>query len=112
MRGSRNSDNVERRVWNARRMSNADDSWRNWRNSEVVRRPSNGRNDYRGNYENGRQGNQWFDSRNRFQKDDRLFNDRGYQFISECQKDDFRRGDRRNRGSRENFSPRDKRQMG
>ncbi|GFW74448.1 hypothetical protein TNCV_2413471 [Trichonephila clavipes] len=38
--------------------SNADDSRGNWRNSEVVRRPSNGRNDYRGNYENGRQGNQ------------------------------------------------------
>ncbi|GFY28948.1 hypothetical protein TNCV_4720761 [Trichonephila clavipes] len=32
---------------------------RYWRNSEVVRRQSNGRNDCRGNYENGRQGNQW-----------------------------------------------------
>ncbi|GFT39760.1 uncharacterized protein TNCV_4869351 [Trichonephila clavipes] len=55
MRGSRNSDNVERRVWNERRLSIADDSRRNWRNSEVVRRPSNGRNVYRGNYENSRQ---------------------------------------------------------
>ncbi|GFX68506.1 uncharacterized protein TNCV_2432131 [Trichonephila clavipes] len=35
-------------------MSNADDSRRNWRNSEVLRRPSNSRNDYRGHYENGR----------------------------------------------------------
>ncbi|GFU45653.1 uncharacterized protein TNCV_4223561 [Trichonephila clavipes] len=58
MLGSRNSDNVERQDWNERRMSNADDSQRNWRNSEVGRRPSNGRNDYRGNYENRSQGNQ------------------------------------------------------
>ncbi|GFW03071.1 uncharacterized protein TNCV_156911 [Trichonephila clavipes] len=47
MRCSRNSDNVERRGWNERRMSSADDSRRNWRNSEVLRRPSNGRNDYK-----------------------------------------------------------------
>ncbi|GFS57383.1 uncharacterized protein TNCV_492271 [Trichonephila clavipes] len=80
MRGSRNSDNVERRNWNERRMYNADDSRRNWRNWEVLRRPSNGRNGYRGNYEDGCQGNQWFDSRNRFQRDDRRFNDRRYQF--------------------------------
>ncbi|GFW34590.1 hypothetical protein TNCV_952181 [Trichonephila clavipes] len=53
MRGSRNSDNVERRGWNERRMSNADDIRRNWRHSEGLRRPSDGRNDYRGNYENG-----------------------------------------------------------
>ncbi|GFX44601.1 uncharacterized protein TNCV_2637641 [Trichonephila clavipes] len=57
IRGSRNSDNVERRGWNEHRMSNVDDNRRNWRNSEVVRRPSYGRNDYGGNYENGRQGN-------------------------------------------------------
>ncbi|GFX86156.1 uncharacterized protein TNCV_2560381 [Trichonephila clavipes] len=79
-RGSRNSDNVKRRGWNERRISNADYSRRNWKNSEVFRRPSNGRNYYRGNYENGRQENQWFDSRNRFQKDDQRFNDSGYQF--------------------------------
>ncbi|GFX08833.1 uncharacterized protein TNCV_4228531 [Trichonephila clavipes] len=42
-----------------------------------------------GNYENGRQGNQWLESRNRFQKDDRRFNDRGYQFRNGSQKDDF-----------------------
>ncbi|GFY35852.1 retrovirus-related Pol polyprotein from transposon 297 [Trichonephila clavipes] len=80
-------------------MSNVDNNRGNWRNSEVVRRPSKGRNDYRDNYENGRQGNQWFESRNRFQKDDRRFNDRGYQFRNGSQKDDFSRGDHRNRGS-------------
>ncbi|GFV42566.1 uncharacterized protein TNCV_3718991 [Trichonephila clavipes] len=99
IRGSRNSDNVERRGWN-------------WRNSEVVRRPNNGRNDYRGKYENSRQGNQWFESRNRFQNDDRRFNDRGYQFRNRGQNDDFSRGDQRNRGSSENFNRSDGRQMG
>ncbi|GFU49668.1 uncharacterized protein TNCV_2906271 [Trichonephila clavipes] len=78
-------------------MSNVEDNRRNWRNSEVSRRPSNGRNYYRGNYENGREGNQWFDSKNRFQRDDRRFNDRGYQFRNGGQNDDFSRGDRRNR---------------
>ncbi|GFX18425.1 uncharacterized protein TNCV_4307251 [Trichonephila clavipes] len=67
-RGSRNSDNVERRGWNQRRMSNIGNNRGNWRNSEVVLRPNNGRNDYRGNYENSRQVNQWFESRNRFLK--------------------------------------------
>ncbi|GFT93995.1 hypothetical protein TNCV_5000271 [Trichonephila clavipes] len=57
-------------------MSKVDNNRGNGRNSEVMRRPSNGRNDYRGNYENDRQGNQWFESRNRSQKDDRKFNDR------------------------------------
>ncbi|GFU31971.1 uncharacterized protein TNCV_1340281 [Trichonephila clavipes] len=70
MRGSRNSDNVERQVRSKGIFTNADDNRRNWRNSEIGRRPSNGRNDYRANYENGRQGNQWLDSRNRFHKDD------------------------------------------
>ncbi|GFU19182.1 uncharacterized protein TNCV_4397661 [Trichonephila clavipes] len=63
-----------------------------------------------GNYENSRQGNQWFESRNRFQNDDRRFNDRGYQFRNGGQNDDFSRGDHRNRGSRENFSRGDERQ--
>ncbi|GFW24926.1 uncharacterized protein TNCV_3846601 [Trichonephila clavipes] len=58
IRGSKNSDNVERRGWNERKISNVDNNRGNWRNSEVVRRPSNDRNDYRGNYENGCQGNQ------------------------------------------------------
>ncbi|GFX67872.1 uncharacterized protein TNCV_320451 [Trichonephila clavipes] len=74
---------------------------RNWRNSEVVRRSSISRNDYRGNYENGREGNQCFESRNRFQKDDRKLNDKGYQFRNGGQKDDFSRGDHRNRDKRE-----------
>ncbi|GFW39620.1 retrovirus-related Pol polyprotein from transposon 17.6 [Trichonephila clavipes] len=47
MRDLRNSDNVERRGCNQCRISNADGSRRNWRNSEVLRRPSKGRNDYR-----------------------------------------------------------------
>ncbi|GFV12020.1 uncharacterized protein TNCV_669511 [Trichonephila clavipes] len=89
IRGSKNSDKVERRGWNARRMSSIDNNRGNWRNSEVVRRPSNGRNDYRGKNENSRQGNQWFESRNRFQKDDRRFNDRGYQFRNGSQKRRF-----------------------
>ncbi|GFV05534.1 uncharacterized protein TNCV_227451 [Trichonephila clavipes] len=57
-----------------------------------------------------RGGNHLFDSRNRFQKDDRRFNDRGYQFRNGSQKDDFSRGNRRNRGLSENFSQGDKRQ--
>ncbi|GFX75913.1 uncharacterized protein TNCV_2238851 [Trichonephila clavipes] len=111
-RGFKNSDNVERRGSNERRMSKVDDNRRNCKNSEDVLRPSNGRNDYRDNYENGRRGNQWYESRNRFQKDDRRFNDRGYQFRSGGQKDDLSRGDHRNRGSSENFSRGDRRQRG
>ncbi|GFV05475.1 uncharacterized protein TNCV_226861 [Trichonephila clavipes] len=65
-----------------------------------------------GNYENGRQGNHWLESRNRFQKDDRRFNDRGYQFRNGGQKDDFSRRDHRNRGSSGNFSRGDRRQRG
>ncbi|GFX69512.1 uncharacterized protein TNCV_380811 [Trichonephila clavipes] len=100
IRGSRNSDNVEGRGWNERRMFSVDNNRGNWRYSEVVRRPNNGINDYRGNNENSRQRNQWFEIRNRFQKDDRRFNDSGYQFRNGSQKDDFSRGDHRNRGSR------------
>ncbi|GFW49580.1 hypothetical protein TNCV_2843611 [Trichonephila clavipes] len=55
IRGSRSIDNVEGRGWNERRVSNVGNNRGNWRNSEVVRRPSNSRNDYRGNYENRRQ---------------------------------------------------------
>ncbi|GFW19086.1 DUF5641 domain-containing protein [Trichonephila clavipes] len=84
----------------------------NWRNSEVVRRPNNGRNDYRGNCQNNHQGNQWFESRNRFQNDDRRFNDRRYQFLNRVQNDDFSRGYQRNRGSSENFSQGGRKQMG
>ncbi|GFV74578.1 uncharacterized protein TNCV_5130201 [Trichonephila clavipes] len=109
---SRSSDNVEGRGWNERRMSNVGINRGNWRNSEVVRRPNNDRNDYRGNYQNSCQGNQWLESRNRFQNDDRRFNSRGYQFRNRCQNDDFSRGDQRNRGSSENFSRVCRKQMG
>ncbi|GFT97507.1 uncharacterized protein TNCV_386781 [Trichonephila clavipes] len=109
IRGSGNSDNVERQGWNERWMCNADDSWRN---SEVERRPSQGRNGYRDNYQNGRQRNQWVDSRNRFQHYDRKFNDRGYQFRNGGQKDDFSRGDCRNRGPSVKLSHGDRRQRG
>ncbi|GFU69087.1 retrovirus-related Pol polyprotein from transposon 17.6 [Trichonephila clavipes] len=85
-------------------MSNVDNNRGNWRNSKVVRRSNNVRGDYRGNYQNGHQGNQWFESRNRFQNDDRRFNDRGYKFRNRGQNDDFSRGDQRNRGLSENFS--------
>ncbi|GFY23071.1 uncharacterized protein TNCV_3763111 [Trichonephila clavipes] len=93
--GSRNRNNVEGRGWNERRISNVGNNRGNWRNSEVVHRPNNGRNDYRENYQNNRQENQWFESRNRFQNDDRRFNDRGYQFRNRGQNDDFSRGDQK-----------------
>ncbi|PRD30795.1 UNVERIFIED_CONTAM: hypothetical protein NCL1_25324 [Trichonephila clavipes] len=109
MQGSWNSDNVEIRGWNERRISNADDSRKNWKNSEAVRRPSNGRNEYRGNYENSRQGNQWFGSKNRFQKVDRRFNNRGYQYRYGGKKDEISRGDHKSKGSSENFSRGDRR---
>ncbi|GFW91451.1 uncharacterized protein TNCV_3376171 [Trichonephila clavipes] len=110
--GSRNNNNLEGRGWNERRMSNVGNNRGNWRNSQVVHRPNNGRNDYRGSHQNNRQGNQWFESRNRFQNDDRRFNDRGYQFRNRGQNDDFSRGDQRNRGSSENFSRGSRKQMG
>ncbi|GFW13091.1 uncharacterized protein TNCV_3330231 [Trichonephila clavipes] len=75
-RGSRNSDNVKRRGWNESRMSNADNSRRNKRNSGILSRPSNGRIDNRCHYENGRQGDQWLESWNAFNRDDRRFSDR------------------------------------
>ncbi|GFV70495.1 uncharacterized protein TNCV_2868411 [Trichonephila clavipes] len=110
--GSRNSNNVEGRGWNERRMSNVANNRGNWRNSEVVHRSNNGRNDYRDSNQNNRQGNQWFESRNRFQNDDRRFKDRGYQFRNRGQNDDFSRGEQRNRGSSENFSLGSRKQMG
>ncbi|GFV01165.1 retrovirus-related Pol polyprotein from transposon 17.6 [Trichonephila clavipes] len=110
--GSRNNNNVEGRGWNVRRISNVGNNRGNWRNSEVVHRPNNGKNDYRGNYQNNRQGNQWFESRNRLQNDDRRFSDRGYQFRNRGQNDDFSRGNQRNSGSSENFSRGSRKQMG
>ncbi|GFV29104.1 uncharacterized protein TNCV_4601361 [Trichonephila clavipes] len=93
-------------------MSNVGNNRGNLRNSEVVHRPNNGRNDFRGSHQNNRQGNQWFESRNRFQNDDRRFNDRGYQFRNRGQNDDFSRRNQRNRGSSENFSRGSRKQMG
>ncbi|GFS68073.1 retrovirus-related Pol polyprotein from transposon 412 [Trichonephila clavipes] len=110
--GSRNSNNVEGRGWNERRMSNVGSNRGNWRNSEVVLRLNNGRNDYKGNYQNNRQGNQWIESRNWFQNNDRRFNDTGYQFRNRGQNDDFNRGAQRNRCSSENFSRGSRKQMG
>ncbi|GFW51211.1 uncharacterized protein TNCV_3594931 [Trichonephila clavipes] len=79
MQGSRNSENVGRRVWNECRISTDDIRRSNWRSSEVLHKPNNDRNNYRGNYETGRQRNQWDKSRNGFDMDNRRFNDRGYQ---------------------------------
>ncbi|GFX90334.1 uncharacterized protein TNCV_3849091 [Trichonephila clavipes] len=64
MHGSRNNNKLGRRGWNERRMSTDDDRRKNWRNSEVLRRPNNDRNNYKDNYETGRQRNQWVESRN------------------------------------------------
>ncbi|GFX52797.1 uncharacterized protein TNCV_3719871 [Trichonephila clavipes] len=91
--GSRNRNNVEGRGWNELRMSNVGNNQGNWRNSKVERRPNGGRKDYRSNYQNNRQGNKRFESRKRFQNDDRRFNDRGYQFRNRGQNDYFSRGD-------------------
>ncbi|GFU72509.1 uncharacterized protein TNCV_2424221 [Trichonephila clavipes] len=52
--GSRNSNNVEGRGGNERRMSNVGNNRGNWRNSEMVHRPNNGRNDYTGSNRNNR----------------------------------------------------------
>ncbi|GFX89862.1 uncharacterized protein TNCV_1535091 [Trichonephila clavipes] len=93
-------------------MSNVGKNRGNWRNSEVIHIPNNGRNNYRGSHQNNRQGNQWFQSRNIFQNYDRRFNDRTYQFRNRGQNDDFSRGDKRNRGSSENFSRGSRKQMG
>ncbi|GFW90493.1 uncharacterized protein TNCV_2839401 [Trichonephila clavipes] len=103
MQGSRNSGNVERRGWNESRKSNHDDRQRNWRNSEVLLRPSNSRTNYRGYYESGRQRNQWLESRNDLNRDDRRF-DSGYQSGNRVKSENFTREDHRSRGSSTNFS--------
>ncbi|GFW11678.1 uncharacterized protein TNCV_43131 [Trichonephila clavipes] len=111
--GLRNSNNVEGRGRNERRMSNVGNNRGNWKNSEVVhidqimvemiigvairttvKEISGSR------------------AENRFQNDDRRFNDRRYQFRNRGQNDDFSRGDQRNRGSSENFSRGSRKQMG
>ncbi|GFY30269.1 uncharacterized protein TNCV_4065201 [Trichonephila clavipes] len=55
MRCSRSSDNVGRRSWDERRMSNDNSRRINWRDAEVIHRPSDRRSNYRGNYEKGPQ---------------------------------------------------------
>ncbi|GFX23368.1 uncharacterized protein TNCV_4936831 [Trichonephila clavipes] len=94
MQGSRNRDNVERREWNELRMSTDGDKQKNWRISKVLYRPSNNTYNYGGNYETGRQRNQWIESRNGLNRDDRRF-DRGYQSGNRVQSENFSRGDRR-----------------
>ncbi|GFW16717.1 uncharacterized protein TNCV_1639531 [Trichonephila clavipes] len=84
-------------------MSTDDDKRRNWRNSKVLHRPSNSRNNYRGNDETSRQRNQWFESRRGLNRDDPRF-DRGYQSGNRVQIENFSRGDRRNKGLSKNFS--------
>ncbi|GFT27743.1 hypothetical protein TNCV_3571071 [Trichonephila clavipes] len=84
MQGSKYSGNVERRGWNASR---------------------------RGNYESRRQRNQWIESRNELNRDDRRF-DRGYQSRNRVQSENFSRGNHRNSGSRTNFSRGNQRQGG
>ncbi|GFW04202.1 uncharacterized protein TNCV_2669671 [Trichonephila clavipes] len=100
LQGSKNSGNVERRGWNESRRSNHNDRQRNWRNLEVLQRPSNGRNNSRSNYESSCQRNQWFESRNELNRDDRRF-DRRYQSGNRVQSENFSRGDRRNRDRNE-----------
>ncbi|GFV20870.1 retrovirus-related Pol polyprotein from transposon opus [Trichonephila clavipes] len=84
-------------------MSTDDNKWRNWRNWEVLHRPSNNRNSFRDNYETGHQRNQWFESRNELNRDDRRF-DRGYQSGNRVQRENFSREDRIERGSSINFN--------
>ncbi|GFX06337.1 uncharacterized protein TNCV_505561 [Trichonephila clavipes] len=52
--------------------------------------------------ETGRQRNQWFESRNGLNRDDRRF-DKGYQSGNRVKSENFGRGDHRNRGSSTNF---------
>ncbi|GFX69470.1 uncharacterized protein TNCV_380391 [Trichonephila clavipes] len=103
MRGSRNSYNVGRRGWDERRMSNDDSRRRNWSDAEIIHRPSDRRNNYRGNYESGPQWSRrdrGLENRNRINTDNRRFqaNTRGYQ------SGNFSRGDQRNRCPSGHFS--------
>ncbi|GFW61594.1 hypothetical protein TNCV_2031941, partial [Trichonephila clavipes] len=61
-----------------RRMSNVGNNRGNWRNSEVGVDRIMVEMIIGVTIRNNRQGNQWFESRNRFRNDDRRFNDRGY----------------------------------
>ncbi|GFY30272.1 hypothetical protein TNCV_4065231 [Trichonephila clavipes] len=48
-------DNVGRRSWDERRMSNDNSRRINWRDADLIHRPSDRRSNYRGNYEKGPQ---------------------------------------------------------
>ncbi|GFX65630.1 hypothetical protein TNCV_4093251 [Trichonephila clavipes] len=92
MQSSRINENMGRRDWDVLRMSNDDRRQRNWKVSEVVHRPNDRRNGYRGNYGNGPQRNQGYESRNRLDRDNQRFNKNNGRYQS------------RNRGPSENFS--------
>ncbi|GFW76410.1 uncharacterized protein TNCV_1581891 [Trichonephila clavipes] len=80
MQGSRINENLGRRDWDVRRMSNDDFRHRNWRDAEVVHSSNDRRNGYRGTYGNDTQRNQrneGFESRNRFDRDNQRFNNNG-----------------------------------
>ncbi|GFS83921.1 hypothetical protein TNCV_2363541 [Trichonephila clavipes] len=71
------------------------------RDAEVAHRPNDRRNSYRGNYVNGPQRNQGFESRNRFDRDNQgLNNNNNGKYLS------------RNRGPSEHFSRGDRRHGG
>ncbi|GFX65621.1 hypothetical protein TNCV_4093161 [Trichonephila clavipes] len=103
MRGSSSNENLGRRDWYVRRMFNDDGRRRNWRDVDEKHRPNDRRNNYRGNYENGRQTNQGYESRNRFNMYNRGINtnDGGYQSRNRGSSENFSRGGRRNRGPSE-----------
>ncbi|GFW67856.1 uncharacterized protein TNCV_3871871 [Trichonephila clavipes] len=86
MQGSRNSDNVGRRGWNERRMSNDDSRMRNWREAESSPQWS--------------QRDRGFENGNRVITDNGRFNANTRRYESR----NLSRGDQRNRSSSENFS--------
>ncbi|GFX61166.1 hypothetical protein TNCV_4565611 [Trichonephila clavipes] len=70
-----------------RRMSNNEQILRNWRDAEVVRRPNDRRDIYRGNYGNGpqrNQRNQGLLSRNMFDRDNQRFNNNNGKLSAIC----------------------------
>ncbi|GFW98054.1 uncharacterized protein TNCV_1203551 [Trichonephila clavipes] len=98
---SRSRENLGRHDWYVRRMSNDDGRRRNWRDAEVVYRPNDRRNSYRGNNENmvlthRSQRNQAFESGNRYNRDNQRFNTNNgvYQSRNRGPSKNFSRGDR------------------
>ncbi|GFV67147.1 hypothetical protein TNCV_3669021 [Trichonephila clavipes] len=77
MQCSRSNDNIGRRNWGVLRMSDDGKRQRNCRNEEVVHRPNDTRNSYRGNYESSpqrSQKNQGFERINIFDRDNQRLN--------------------------------------